>query len=125
MIRDGFRHGFDADKWESAKSEARLFMIERARRRGMVSYSELVANVFSIELQPHDPRLFHFLGEIAKEEDTAGRGMLTAVVVHKTGDMEPGSGFYELANRLGRDTTDEQKCWIAELHKVHAHWATN
>ncbi len=45
--------------------------------------------------------------------------MLTVLVVHKHGDMEPGRGFYELAHSLGRDTSDLQKCWIEELHRVH------
>lgn len=71
----------------------------------------------------HDPRLFHFLGEIASEEDEAGRGLLTVVVVHKHGDMQPGPGFFELAKSRGRDTTDILKCWVDELHKVHALWS--
>jgi hypothetical protein len=74
-------------------------------------------------LQPHDPRLFHLLGEISSEEDAAGRGMLTVIVVHKVGDMQPGPGFFELAKLLGRDTTDPLRCWVDELHRVHAVWA--
>jgi molybdopterin synthase catalytic subunit len=65
----------------------------------------LVKKIKSIKLDAHDPRLFHMLGEISSEEDTAGRGMLTVVVVHKVGDMQPGPGFFELAKHLGRDTT--------------------
>ena len=68
-------------------------------------------------------RLFHMLGEISSAEDADGRGMLTVVVVHKVGDMQPGPGFFELAKSLGRDTGDILKCWVAELHKVHAYWS--
>lgn len=99
-------------------------MIAVARRRAMMTYSELVREIQAISLQPHDPRLFHFLGEISSEEDHAGRGLLTVVVVHKYGDMEPGKGFYELAASLGRDTSDLQKCWIEELHGVHRTWSS-
>jgi molybdopterin synthase catalytic subunit len=98
-------------------------MIERARVRGMIPYSELVKQIKSVKLDAHDPRLFHMLGEISTEEDTAGRGMLTVVVVHKVGDMQPGPGFFELAKRLGRDTTNKLKCWADELHKVHGIWS--
>jgi len=35
-----------------------------------------------------------------------GRGMLSVIVVHKEGDMQPGPGFFELAGELGRDTSD-------------------
>lgn len=115
--------GFPDRDWVAAQQEAVDLMVNVARRRGMIPYSHLFACVSRITLQPHDPRVYPFLEEISVAEDAAGRGMLTVVVVHKTGDMEPGKGFYELAKRLGRDTSDLQKCWIAELHKVHAYWA--
>lgn len=89
----------------------------------MIPYSDLVSQIESIKLSAHDKRLFHMLGEISSEEDAAGRGMLTVVVVHKSGDMQPGPGFFELAQSLGRDTRDILKCWITELHKVHAFWS--
>lgn len=123
MLRDSFKHGFPESAWQNAKKEARLAMIAVAKRRGMTTYSDLVRAIQSISLQPHDPRLFHFLGEISSDEDRAGRGLLTVVVVHKHGDMEPGKGFYELAALLGRDTSDLQKCWIEELHNVHRTWS--
>ncbi|NKM01236.1 hypothetical protein [Rhizobium leguminosarum] len=123
MLRGDFRHGFAEASWLKAKEEARDIMIAVAKRRGMLTYSDLVRDIRSISFQPHDPRLFHFLGEISSEEDHAGRAMLTVVVVHKHGDMEPGKGFYELASSLGRETSDLQKCWIEELHRIHAVWS--
>lgn len=98
-------------------------MIKAAKRRAMITYSELVAQITTIDLQAHDTRLDHLLGEVSSEEHAAGRGLLTVVVVHKTGDMEPGPGFYELAKHLGIKVADKQKFWIGELHKVHAAWS--
>ncbi len=123
MLRDNFDHGFAKADWDSAKEEAKEIMIARAKVRGMIPYSDLVRQITSITLGAHDPRLFHFLGEIASEEDEAGRGMLTVLVVHKQGDMQPGPGFFELAASLGRDTGDLLRCWVDELHRVHAVWA--
>jgi len=116
---------FDApkEKWEAAKGEAKAIMIERAKVRGMIAYSDLVSKIHAFPLQAHDPRLFHLLGQISSEEDADGRGMLTVIVVHKIGDMQPGPGFFELAKSLGRDTSDILKCWVDELHKVHAVWS--
>jgi len=51
--------------------------------------------------------------------------MLSVIVVHKHGDMEPGAGFYDLANSLGFDVKDKMKFWISELHKVHGHWSND
>lgn len=89
----------------------------------MIAYSDLATKITNISLGAYDQRFFHFLGEISQEEDAAGRGMLTVLVVHKSGDLQPGPGFYELANYLGRDTRDLLTCWIEELHRVHAVWA--
>jgi hypothetical protein len=123
MLRSNFNHGFPPEAWNAAKAEARAIMIERARIRGMISYSELVQHIHAITIGPHDPRLDHLLGEISSDENAAGRGMLTVLVVHKVGDMEPGRGFYKLAPSLGRNTSDLKKCWIDELHRVHREWA--
>jgi hypothetical protein len=37
--------------------------------------------------------------------------------------MQPGPGFFELAEKLGRDTSDILDCWVNELKKVHAYWS--
>jgi hypothetical protein len=116
------KYGFPEADWESAKAEAREIMIDRARLRGMIPYSELLSEVTSIRLEPNDHRLAFFLDEISTSEDDQGRGLLTVLVVHKNGDMQPGPGFFELAKKRGRDTTDILKCWVDELHRVHAVW---
>ena len=63
------------------------------------------------------------LGEISSEEDEEGRGLLTVVVVHKAGDMKPGSGFFTLARSRGRDIGDRQKIWVEELERVYEIWS--
>ena len=49
--------------------------------------------------------------------------MITVIVVHKVGEIQPGPGFFDLAKLRGRDTSDILKCWIDELKKVHGAWA--
>lgn len=116
-------YGFTSEEWSAAKTEARDILAARAKIRSMIPYSNLVAQMKSIRLEAHDQRLAHLLAEISEEEDAAGRGMLSVIVVHKFGDMQPGPGFFELAKQLGRDTSDILKCWIEELKKVHTHWS--
>jgi hypothetical protein len=123
LRKDGFDHGFPQSNWNAAKEEARAIMIEKARAQSTISYSDLVAQIHSINLDPHDTRLDHLLGEISSDEETKGRGLLTVLVVHKTGDMEPGKGFYELARTLGRDVSDRERCWSDELRRVYAVWS--
>jgi len=123
MLQDQLHHGFPEAAWNAAKEEARRIMIDRAKVRGMIPYSDLAKQITSIKIGAHDPRLFHMIGDISIEQDAAGRGMLSALVVHKHGDMQPGPGFFELAERLGRDTKDILRCWVTEVHKVHAVWS--
>lgn len=118
------KYGFAEADWEAAKQEAIEILAARARLRGMIPYSDLVRQITAIHLEPDSFALSHFLGEISEAEDDAGRGMLTVIVVHKHGDMQPGPGFFELARRLGRNTKDVVKCWVEELKKVHAYWST-
>lgn len=117
------QYGFEGAQWDSAKKQAREILVAVARRRGRIAYSELVAQITALHLEAHDNRLFHFLGEVSSEEDAAGRGMLTAIVVHKSGDMQPGPGFFGLARSLGRNTKDVLACWVTEFNKVHDYWA--
>ena len=123
MRRDNFDHGFLDGVWRAAKEEARQAMIDVARRRDLMSYSDLVLRITSCVLEPHGSRLAHMLGELATEEDEEGRGLLTAVVVHKTGDRKPGPGFFKLAESLGRDVVDTDGCWMDELKTVYQAWS--
>ncbi len=118
------RYGYSLVDWKKAKKEMKKILIERAEVRGMITYSELTEKVKTIHLEPDSYALAAMLGEISTEEDAAERGMLSVIVVHRYGDMQPGSGFFELAEELGRDTNDILTCWVKELKKVHAYWST-
>ena len=117
------KYGYSLDEWERAKQEMKEILIERAKVRGMIPYSELAARIKTINIRPESYAFAAMLGEISMEEDQAGRGMLTVIVVHKSGDMQPGPGFFELAQELGRDTSDILRCWVDELKRVHAYWS--
>ena len=117
------KYGYELAHWDAAREEMRSILVERARARGMIPYSDLVRRVTSIYLEPNSYALAAMLGEISSAEDAAGRGMLSVIVVHKEGDMQPGPGFFDLAKQLGRDTSDILKCWIEELKQVHRYWS--
>jgi hypothetical protein len=112
----------DAD-WQRGKVEMREILCGVASKRAMIPYSELAKQIKTIKIEPFGPQMAEMLGEVSEEEDDAGRGLLTVIVVHKSGDMEPGTGFFDLAAKRGRDTSDKMKLWVAELHKVHGYWA--
>lgn len=109
---------------DAIKSEIRALLVEIARRRRTISYSDLTSKVETYEFQPNDPRLYRLLDDLSQEEVAAGRGMLSVVVVHKD-DKQPGVGFFELAKALGRkianvhDAKARDRVFIAELARVH------
>ncbi len=118
------KYGYKAEDWETAKEEMRQILVERARLRGMIPYSDLVSRIETIQMTPDSSALAHMLGEISEAGDGSGRGMLSVIVVHKVGDMQPGPGFFQLAKKLGRDTSDILVCWVDELKRVHGYWST-
>ena len=117
------KYGYSLVDWKKAKEEMRQILIGRAKVRRNISYSELVAQIQSISLDPNCYALTAMLNEIALEEDTAGRGMLTVIVIHKDGDMQPGPGFFELAKKQGRDTSNILRLWVEESRRVYAYWS--
>lgn len=116
------KFGFTKKQWEKFKTEAREILVGVANTRGMITYGDLAGKMTTIPVEPHDMVLWHIIGDVAGDEESAGRGLLSVVVVHKHGDMEPGFGFYELAKHFGRKTSDKTKCFVEELHRVHAAW---
>lgn len=112
------RFGYPLETWDRARDEM-TGILERCARQGTtIAYSELVARVQTIKLDPNDHALATMLGEISTESDAQGRGMLTVLVVHGDGDMRPGPGFFQLAKKLGRDVADRDRCWSDELSDV-------
>lgn len=109
--------------WSAARREMTIALRKTAARRGMICYSDLLAQITAIKFDLDDRAYHRMLGEVSEFEDRQGRGMLSAIVVHKTGDQEPGSGFYELAAQLGRSTTDRLKCWTDEVKLAYQVWA--
>jgi hypothetical protein len=97
-------------------------MIEAARRRATIAYSELVAAIRAIHFQADEKPFHNLLGQISIEENAAGRGMLSVVVVHKGGDFRPGPGFFDLAHDLGRTIVARDDFWTEELQRVYDAW---
>jgi hypothetical protein len=112
------RYGFPLALWNAAHDEITGILRDRARSGQTISYSELVAKITTVRLEPDALALHALLGDISEHENNRGRGMLSVLVVHKDGDMLPGGGFFTLAKKLGRDTTDRVECWVREFKRV-------
>ncbi|MGO8450663.1 hypothetical protein ACC779_12200 [Rhizobium ruizarguesonis] len=121
MKRENFDHGFSAADWKKAKAEALTVLRQRAKRADPITYSDLVSKISAVRMEPHDPRLAHFLGEISAEEHESGRPLITALVVHKH-DLQPGKGFFELARSRGYSFIDEIEFWSDQIDLLRKQW---
>jgi hypothetical protein len=112
-------YGYGDEEWAAAKVAARRVLAAHAAAGDTITYAELAAAPLgSIPFRPDDAALGRLLGEVSTEEDAAGRGLLSAVVVRKHGGL-PGNGFFTLAARLGRAVgADRRAFWEAELARV-------
>lgn len=117
------KYGYEEADWNKAKAECTVILAEIARARGRIAYSELAPKIQSLQFEHDDPRFWNLLGEVAVEEANQGRGMLSAIVVHKSGDMRPGPGFYSLAKWMGKKVSEVDRFWLDEFNRVHEVWA--
>ena len=117
------KYGLTDEIWNKCKIEIRADLVERAKRQSTISYSELVTEITTERLEADGQTLAHLLGEISTTKSQESRGMLSVVVVHKTGDQMPGEGFFSLAVDLGKNISDKEQCWINELHLVYSAWS--
>ena len=50
------KHGFPEAQWEAAKAEVKAALVERAKLRGTIPYSDLAKQIRSIQVEAHDQR---------------------------------------------------------------------
>jgi len=116
-------YGFSDSEWSAGVAEMTAILQRKAASRSMITYSDLAKEMRTVQIGYHDPAMDNMLLEVSRNESAGGRGLLSVIVVHKYGDMEPGNGFYGLAESMGQDTSDRTACWIRELHRVHDYWS--
>jgi len=108
------------DAHEQAVEEIRRILEEVAFAQSTLAYSEVIAQVRAIHLEPDSKLFAQMLDEISRRSDEKGLGILSAVVIHKGDDYLPGPGFFTLGEELGRDTSDKLAFHSEELRRVHA-----
>jgi hypothetical protein len=90
-------------------------LVEVAARGETITYEQLRSGlVLAGDIVPA-------LRALSEDEDDAGRGLLTAVVV-RSDTGKPGNGWFRLAAERGRDVTQADAAWQAErarLREVH------
>lgn len=94
-------------------------LIALAKARQTITYSELARQ---LGIHHRHPAFMQILGEICREEEAEGRGMLCALVVAKATGI-PGGGFFAGAAAWGRDVSEMEQSWREECERVFEAWA--
>lgn len=99
-----------------------------ARARRLAAYSD-VSPLIGLSMGDERDRdeIARLLGEIAVHEHREGRPMLTALIVHRGNDNNPGEGFFSIAHQLGlyggsRDQITRLMFWANQVTSLHNHW---
>ena len=113
------RKPIDAD-YAALKAEIRALMIEAARARQTITYSELCRSLKTARLHYHSTLLVKLLNEIGRVEVEAGRGVLPAVVVTKQTGL-PGGGYFSGMDGIDADALEA--LWRDDFESVCDYWA--
>ena len=109
--------GYPPEQWDAARAEVREAIVEAARFRRLITYSEVAARVTAIAISAHGPLLAHLLGEVLGEAMEQDGLALTAIVVHSS-DQQPGGGFYKEARNNGAVFSDQQEYWVRQVKAI-------
>jgi hypothetical protein len=111
----------EGTQWEEAKRQAIRVLRKRAADREPIYYSQFVRKIKAIpDLQYHgDERLDRLLDEIAIEEEKAGRGLISVLVVEKMSPNLPSDGFFELASPRHPPGTSRSEIFEVERDQVY------
>lgn len=103
-------------------------LVRLARARSLAAYSDVSPLIgLSMENERDRDEIARILGEIAVHEHSEGRPMLTALIIHRGNDNNPGEGFFSIAHELGiyngrRDQIARLTFWTNQVTDVHNHW---
>ena len=117
--------GFDSQNWQRARQQVFEVLVDQARRCELISYSDLVEQIDAIDLEMSSDKdrgaLGWLLGDVSRETDETGIGMLSAMAVLKDRNV-PAFGFYDLARQLGYEFDDPELFWANQYEQVIEHY---
>lgn len=128
------RFGRSDDEWDSIVEDAVAFLVDQARLKRIVSYSDLNSALarrghtpFNFDIESDRTAIGYLLGDATRHTVGDTKTMLSAIVVYLNRN-DAGPGFYKLAVELGllpNTATPEDKLqfWSAQVGKVHEKYA--
>lgn len=104
-------------------------LVRLAIDRSLATYGDVAPLIgLDMALDADREEIARRLGDIVVYEHAQGRPMLTALVVHKGGDNNPGEGFFSAAEKIrlfngSRRDVERLIFWVNQVTLVHNHWS--
>lgn len=113
----------DAEK-RAVIAEMRAILIDYAKQRRTITYSELAQQLQTCAVHPHSFVFAHLLRAACRQAVDAGEGFLCALVVRQETGI-PGAGYFR-RDDLPPDlnTAELEALWRHELEQVFARWSS-
>lgn len=121
MVRKA-AHSLTTKERTTAREEMRSILIAHARDRQTITYSGLSLLMQTVHVHYRSPLFMQLLTDVCAEEERQGHGMLCALVVSKTTGI-PGGGYFSGMAQMGRDVSEMEASWRAELEQVYDYWS--
>jgi hypothetical protein len=110
-------------RWEVVKDEMREILVQFARDKQTVTYSELARMLQTVHMHYHSHIFFRLLIELGNEEEAEERPCLPALVVTKHTGM-PGGGFFaDIDTELSQEPDALETYWRTRLEEVFDYYA--
>jgi hypothetical protein len=123
-------YGYSTGEWEATQGWVADRLHRVARDRTTITYSDLcdeLARAGGLSLDPHSTAVAGLLGQVNLLEHERTKPLISALVVHKSGDMQPGEGFWSFARELGIDPGPGDQArldfWVREIERCYAEWS--
>ncbi len=117
------KYGFTQTEWRNIKAEIREMLIDVAHQKTTITYGRVARQLTSAILHAGSYALGALLREICHDEETAGRGLMCALVVRQS-TGQPGDGFFKFAQQFGRDISNPTIFWENEINTLYQTWNT-
>lgn len=115
------RFTLTAAEWEVMREAMHAELIDLARARRIVTYSEL-ALLLPVYVHPGSYAFTRLLTQVCAASLQAGEGLLCALVVSKSTGV-PGAGYFRSLAEQGVDVSDYETCWREDVERVFARWS--
>lgn len=128
------KFGRSDDEWDAMVDDDVKTLVEQARLKRIVSYSDLNSALarrghvpFNFDVESDRTAVGYLLGDVVRQTIGDTKIMLSAIVAYLNRN-DAGPGFYKFANELGlppNTATAEDKLdfWSIQVGKVHERYA--